>query len=139
MGRADVVAFIFSAFAFLAYDAGFGQELRPASFAPRLVPAARDRHSRQHAVAVLKCLGWTAVAVMSKACACCSRIGADRAQEIGAMIVPCCTAYDMLLVCRMSWRDMVALVWPGTVVKGGKAVAVAREKWAASFIKRQVG
>ena len=55
------------------------------------------------------------------------------------MIVPCCTAYDMLLVCRMSWRDMVALVWPGTVVKGGKAVAVVREKWAASFIKRQVG
>ena len=69
--------------------------------------------------------------------------GTDRSsnysQETGAMIVPCCTAYDMLLVCRMSWRDMVALVWPGTVVKGGKAVAVAREKWAASFIKRQVG
>ena len=54
------------------------------------------------------------------------------------MIVPCCTAFDMLLVCRMSYADMIKVAWPGSVVKGGKQIAVAREKWVVAFLKRQV-
>ncbi len=51
------------------------------------------------------------------------------------MIVPCCTAYDMLLVCRMSLQDIVGLIW----VTGGKgSKAAPREKWITSFFKRQV-
>ena len=58
------------------------------------------------------------------------------------MIVPCCTAYDMLLVCRMRYQEMlsivVGLVRPSGGGKGGKSGIGAREKWVTSFLKRQV-
>ena len=59
------------------------------------------------------------------------------------MIVPCCTAYDMLLVCRMSFQDIIGVLagrgtGPSAAGVKGKGKPV-QEKWVSALLKRQVG
>ena len=53
------------------------------------------------------------------------------------MMVLCCSAYDVLLVCRMNANDLLALLGPKTPAKGAKD-KTARPAWLAAFVKRQV-